>query len=204
MKKIKKPGTEGTENFFDFLRDSICVDGDPDFDPIEPVENAVNKAVDVAKYVKKKVHDEPVEKAQKKGFEQGERKGSIETAKKFAARLVADDNLKIGVFALAVYVANKDFIISEEEKTTIEKYLGRPDSVINKTVSDELKNICENVPNFQEIRDKYLDEFSNDDLENINLFIMDVINADSIVSAEEDMFLREEWNPYLEQRGISI
>ena len=163
---------------------------------------AAGTAVVVGKYAKKKIHDEPINKARKEGFSHGVRKGNIATAKKFAKRMAADDNLKIGVFALAVYVANKDKAMSEKERAEIERYLGRPDSRVNKTVRDEFKNIYESTPSFPKIRDKYLNGFSKADLEETNLFIMDVINSDNTVSKEEKTFLSRQWNPYLEQRGI--
>lgn len=137
------------------------------------------------------------------GFKQGVKKGNIETAEKFLAMLEANEDYRIGIFALAVYVANKDNDFTEEEKSAIERYLGRPDSLVNKNIRDKFKDIYENIPSFNNLKHEYLNEIVNSDLEELTGFVMMIIEADGIISHAEQQFLSYEWEPYLKERGIA-
>lgn len=137
------------------------------------------------------------------GFNQGVKQGNIETTDKFLAMLMKNDNYRIGIFALAVCVANKDNDFSEAERREIECYLGRPDSPVNKNVRDKFKEIYENVPSFTTIKAEYLDVFTNADLEELNGFVMAIIEADGKISVEEEKFIAHTWGPYLQERGIA-
>ncbi len=141
--------------------------------------------------------------AHESGFKQGIKKGNMETAEKFDALLRKNDNCRIGVFALAVCVANKDNDFSVEEREEIERYLGRPDSVVNKNVRDEFLTICNKVPSFDEVKSKYLDHFFEGDLKELNNFVLAIIEADGIISHEERSFIDHDWNPYLKERGVA-
>jgi len=152
--------------------------------------------------------DEDDRRAEKKaahesGFGQGIRKGNIEVAEKFAAMLKKDDNCRIGTFALAVYVANTDNDFTDEEKNEIECYLGRPDSTLNKNVRAEFMAIYNEIPSFSEVKSKYLELFSNSDLKELTDFIKAIINANGVVSPEEQKFLDSQWMPYLKDRGVA-
>lgn len=136
------------------------------------------------------------------GFKDGIKKGNIETAKKMADMLEQRDALKIGVFALAFYVAKRDGEFSEEEQNTIEKQLGRPDGIANKEIADVLRVIFEHTPTFNEITEKYLNKFALSELEIVDDFIKNIIQADGIISQKEIEFLDYEWVPYMKIRNI--
>ena len=116
--------------------------------------------------------------AHKKGYNEGMEEVKIETAKKFAAILEKNDDIRIGAFALSVYVANKDHDFSEEEKAAIECYFGRPDGIMNQNVAGKFQDICEHTPSFDEITSKYLDKFTVDDLKTLGVFIDELVQAD--------------------------
>lgn len=138
--------------------------------------------------------------AHENGFSEGIKKGNSETAKKFATILEKNDTIRIGAFALACYVANKDNDFSEEEKQAIERYFGRPDGITNRNVATELQDICRRTPSFDEIKSNYLDHFNLDDLVTMDEFINELVLIDQKISPEEKSFLEDEWEPYLKQR----
>lgn len=135
-------------------------------------------------------------------FNDGVKKGTDKTAKKFAAILEKEDNYRIGIFALGMCIAAKDDDIADEEIEEIERYLGRPDNELNHNIAEELEDICNNIPEFYEVKSKYLEQFSNDDLKNLNDFVNAIIEADGIVSPKEKEFLAYQWRPYLTSRKI--
>ncbi|WP_317423715.1 hypothetical protein, partial [uncultured Acidaminococcus sp.] len=99
------------------------------------------------------------------------------------------------ILALGLYVANLDHNLSPEERELLFKYVGR-DSY-NKNYAIESCN------SFKDICDKYLDKLSLQELDDISRKIREIIQADGIVSLEEENFLRKEWLPYLKKRGLS-
>ena len=137
-------------------------------------------------------------------FNGGVKKGTDATKKKFEAILEKENNYRIGIFALGMCVAAKDDDIAAEELEEIERYLGRPDNELNHNIAEELENICDNIPEFYEVKSKYLEQFSNDDLKNLNDFVHAIIEADGIISDKEHDFLVYQWNPYLVSRKILL
>ena len=160
----------------------------------------------IAGAVKGKTDDEKDDAKQKAaheiGYEAGIIKGNIETKKTLVELLEKNGNLRIATFALGMYVANIDDDFATAEKDEIERYMGRPDSVVNKEFRAEFKKIYDNLPNFNEIKLKYLDGCEKDEIKGLNNFIYKIIEADGRVSKEEKQFLDGEWKIYLESRKI--
>lgn len=140
--------------------------------------------------------------AHESGVKEGIKRGNNETGKKFADILEKNDNIRIGAFALSVYVAEKNGEFSEEEKEAIERYFGRPDGIMNKNVAGKFQKICEHTPSFDEITSGYLDKFTVDDLRTLKAFIDELVQADHHISSKEKIFLEKEWKPYLQQRKV--
>lgn len=157
------------------------------------------------KYVDKKIDDYGREKFEQ-GARHGIKKGSIETAKKLADRMEYEDNLKAAALAVAVYVANLDGTINEDEIAAIEAALGAADSQFAK---DNLKvkfaKVLDEVNSgmtFNTIQINYLDSLAANDLELLNELVKTVIEADDDVSQLETAFLQNEWNVYIGSRGL--
>ena len=158
------------------------------------------------KYLDKKIDDYGREKFEQ-GVRHGVKKGNIETAKKFAERMEYEDGLKAAALAVAVYVANLDGKINEDEVAVVESALGAADSQFaNDNLKEKFAKALDEVNagmDFNTIKTKYLDLLAVIDLKLIDELVKEVIEADDDVSCQETDFLQNEWNVYLKKRGIN-
>ena len=157
------------------------------------------------KYVDKKIDDYGREKYEQ-GVRIGTKNGSIQTAKKFADKLEYDDNLRAAALAIAVYVANLDGKINEDEVAVVESALGAADSqFVNDNLKVKFAKALDEVNSgmdFNVIKTKYLNLLALDDLQLLDGLVKEVIEADNDVSRQETAFLQNEWKMYLEKRGL--
>ena len=157
------------------------------------------------KYVDKKIDDYGREKYEQ-GVRHGVKKGNIETAKKLAERMEYEDGLKAAALAVAVYVANLDGKINEDEVAVVEAALGAADSQFtNDNLKDKFAKALDEVNagmDFNAIKSKYLNSLELVDLKLLDELVKGVIEADDEVSRQEKSFLQNEWKPYLEKRGL--
>ncbi|MDY6290830.1 MAG: TerB family tellurite resistance protein [Succiniclasticum sp.] len=159
------------------------------------------------KYVNKKIDNYGREKFEQ-GVNIGVEKGNIETKKKLAEKKEHEDDVRAAALALAVYVANLDGKINEDEIAAIEAELAGPDSRFN---TDNLKikfakvlNEINSGMNFYSLQNIYLDKLNSEELMLINDLIFDVIKADDEISQAEMTFWNSEWYHYLQKKGIEI
>lgn len=135
------------------------------------------------------------------GHKDGYRQGQVDAASKFAELLEQSDSMKKGAFAIGVYVARIDGDISDEEADKITDALGHLDSpFIEPQVKATYKEILETTPDFETIKNKYLNCLTVEQLNAIDAFIKDIIKIDSVVEEEEESFYKEQWIPYLNAR----
>lgn len=160
-----------------------------------------------AKYINKKIDDYGREKVNE-GINIGIKKGNIETKKKIAEMLEHEDDFKATSLALAVYVANLDGKINEDEVAVIEAELSAADSRFNK---DNLKikfakllNEINDGMNFYSLKNNYLNKLNGNELRLLNELILDVIKADDEISQAEMTFWNNDWYYYLKEKGINI
>ena len=154
------------------------------------------------------LHKLEVDKARVEGFKYGERQGNIETAKKFKKSfkeyLENSEANKLAMWALGVYVASLDGI-ADEEMAAIFKKVGDPNSnSVNPALREKYMEIYNEIPRFSEIRVKYLDKADKEFMEELNEYVNQIIESDTVISEEESNFLRFEWYPYLSSRGITV
>lgn len=142
--------------------------------------------------------EDKLSNARAEGHAAGFEKGAIETKKKLLAFFEKDEVYRLGTFALAVYVAALDGM-SNEEKEYIEKIIGMPDSIANKTVRERMYAVYLERPNFITIQTKYLSKFNAKDIEELNTIVDELIRVDGI-SDKELNFLNETWKPYVDER----
>lgn len=153
----------------------------------------------IASAVESDEEESRARRAREAGFEDGIRKGNIEAAKRFADILEKDELHRQGIFALAISVAALDGI-NEDEIAEIEGILGRPDSLVNKKISAQLQSIYDEKPCFFDVKMRYLNKFSASEIAELNEVISIMVNADSVISAQEKKFLETEWAPYVADR----
>ena len=109
-------------------------------------------------------------------------------------KMLENKKLKLGVFALACYVAKLDSYFSPEEREEIEKAIGRPDYKWGDSyLSEEFNNIMWNEMQFNDIVNKYFSDIDKDTINDIDEVIKYIIDADGVVSPEENRFLNGEW-----------
>lgn len=159
----------------------------------------------VGKWMDEDEQDAARREGRKEGYQYGYRQGSVDTSSKLAEILEGNDNLRIGAFALALYVGNIDGELSAEETDYIIEQLGKPNSPF---VSDNARNKMYEMLNdtkfcdFLWICDEYLDSIDDSSLQTIDCFILGLIRADDVYSPEEKRFVENEWYPYLRRRGL--
>lgn len=160
----------------------------------------------VAGHVAEKIRDdvkkdEALAQGRSEGHRDGYRQGQIDAAKKFAAFLEQDDNMKIGAFALGIHIAHLDGEFSEEEADVITEALGSPDSSLLKPhIRSAYKEIMDCNPDFETIQEDYLDGLTSEQIIAMDIFVKDVIEADDNVTDEEVAFFKNEWEPYVKYR----
>lgn len=142
--------------------------------------------------------EDKLSNARAEGHAAGFEKGAIETKKKLLALIEKDEVYRLGTFALAVHVAALDGM-SNEENEYIEKIIGMPDSIANKTVREKMYAVYSEQPNFITIQAKYLSKFNAKDIEELNTIVDELIRVDGI-SDKELNFLNETWKPYVYER----
>lgn len=133
------------------------------------------------------------------GYEVGFREAEVETKKKFLDLLKENDNLRLGVFALSLHVAKLDGL-DDSEAEFIEKEIGRPDGTANAKLRDRFQSIWTNDMSFSEIKDKFLNGYSDEILTELDDLIRELIKSDNVISDKEQDFVDNVWAPYLKER----
>lgn len=164
---------------------------------ISPLGLGTKLIVGIAGEVLSRVDD--ADKARIEGFEEGFRKGEIENKKKFLALLRENDDLRLGIFAISVHVAKLDDL-DDSEVEFIEKQIGRPDGTANMKLRERFQSIWENDMSFQEIKERFLNEYSVEILTELDDLIRELIEIDNVISDKERDFVDNVWAPYLKER----
>lgn len=141
------------------------------------------------------------DEARKTGYGDGRKDGENAVAKRLRDKMLANNKLKLGVFALGCYIAYIDGEFTKEEQAAIEQAVGKPDtSWSGIEFQDEVHKIMEliqeNKMNFNDIVIRYLDDIDRETFEELDEVVMDVINADGKVAREEQDFLNNEWKAF--------
>ena len=141
------------------------------------------------------------DEARKEGHKDGRKEGEIAAMKRLRDKMLANNKLKLGVFALGCYIAYIDGEFTKEEQAAIEQAVGKPDtSWSGIEFQDEVHKIMEliqeNKMNFNDIVIRYLDDIDRETFEELDEVVMDVINADGKVAREEQDFLNNEWKTF--------
>lgn len=114
-----------------------------------------------------------------------------------------DYNYGYALTALAHHVANLDHV-SEADRNTLRLLYGRYAAEHPSKEAEGFNSILESVAkddlDFEAIRQAYLSKISNEDLVRMDNAVRRVIAADDEVTAEEQAFLHEKWEPYLQSR----
>ena len=135
----------------------------------------------------------------KKAHEEGYRQGNVDAAKKFAALLEQSDNMRIGSFAIGYYVAKLGGN-SDEKLGVIVDALGDPNSfALSDYVRSENNKILRDNLRFDEICNKYLDSLNAEQLQSVDNFLQEIINAGGATYVERS-FYQNEWTAYLNRR----
>lgn len=140
-------------------------------------------------------HQIEIRDAYKGGFHDGQ----ILTAKKFATLLEQSDNMRIGSFAIGYYIARLGGC-SDEKLGVIVDALGEPDSfALSDYVRSENNKILRGNLRFDEICNKYLDSLNAEQLQSVDNFLQEIINAGGATYVERS-FYQNEWTAYLNRR----
>ena len=168
---------------------------------IHPTIGITATIIQEGMYSRKDVQQQiEVHKAHKEGFEAGYRKGNTDAVKKFAALLEQSDNFRIGAFAVGYHVAKLGGN-SNDKLGVIMDALGEPDSkLLTNNIRQENSKILSDNPTFVEICNNYLDSLSIEQLNSIDSFLVDIINAGDS-SAQELNFYNNDWKEYLTRRS---
>lgn len=138
--------------------------------------------------------EEAYDRGNRNGYENGYQVGCTDTMKKLRDKMQANNKLKLGVFALAYYVARVDGEFAYEEQSAIEQAVGRPDySWAGVGAREDYDNIIKANMSFNTIVRKYFDDLDKETFEELDEVVMDVVNADNKISAPERDFLDNDW-----------
>lgn len=151
--------------------------------------------------VEKNKRRKEADKAREEGHKDGRKEGEIAAMKRLRDKVQANNKLKLGVFALGCYIANIDGEFTQEEQAAIAQAIGRPDtSWTDVGLQEEFHRIMEEIydhkMNFNDIKEKYLNDIDRGTFEDLDEVVMSVINADGKVAIEEQNFLDNEWKTF--------
>lgn len=141
------------------------------------------------------------DEARKEGHKDGRKEGEIAAMKRLRDKVQASNKLKLGVFALCCYIANIDGEFTQEEQAAIAQAIGRPDTSWTEVgLQEEFHRIMEEIydhkMNFNDIKEKYLNDIDRGTFEDLDEVVMSVINADGKIAIEEQNFLNNEWETF--------
>ena len=140
--------------------------------------------------------DKAEARGREQGYQHGFREGELSAAQKFQMMLEANENLRFGMFATALYVARLDGE-AKEEIDYIESCLGH-ENFLREEVKHEMQQIYQQNLDFYTIRTKYLDKVSFEELHYVDEILQKVMKADHTISKEERNFYEKDWMPYFE------
>ncbi len=109
--------------------------------------------------VEKNKRRKEADKAREDGYKDGRKDGENTVMKRLRDKMLANNKLKLGVFALGCYIANIDGEFTQEEQAAI----GSPDtSWTDVGLQEEFHRIMEEIydhkMNFNDIKEKYLND----------------------------------------------
>lgn len=159
---------------------------------------AVCVGAGAAYLVEKNKRRKEADKAREEGHKDGRKEGEIAAMKRLRDKAKASNKLKLGVFALVCYIANIDGEFTKEEQAAINQAIGSPDtSWTDVGLQEEFHRIMEEIydhkMNFNDIKEKYLNDINRGTFEDLDEVVMSVIHADGKVAIEEQNFLDNEW-----------
>lgn len=148
--------------------------------------------------VEKNKRRKEADKAREDGYKDGRKDGENTVMKRLRDKMLANNKLKLGVFALGCYIANIDGEFTQEEQAAIAQAIGSPDtSWTDVGLQEEFYRIMEEIydhkMNFNDIKEKYLNDINRGTFEDLDEVVMSVIHADGKVAIEEQNFLDNEW-----------
>lgn len=148
--------------------------------------------------VEKNKRRKEADKAREDGYKDGRKDGENTVMKRLRDKMLANNKLKLGVFALGCYIANIDGEFTQEEQAAIAQAIGSPDtSWTDVGLQDEFHRIMEEIydhkMNFNDIKEKYLNDINRGTFEDLDEVVISVIHADGKVAIEEQNFLDNEW-----------
>lgn len=148
--------------------------------------------------VEKNKRRKEADKAREDGYKDGRKDGENTVMKRLRDKMLANNKLKLGVFALGCYIANIDGEFTQEEQAAIAQAIGSPDtSWTDVGLQEEFHRIMEEIydhkMNFNDIKEKYLNDINRGTFEDLDEVVISVIHADGKVAIEEQNFLDNEW-----------
>ena len=109
--------------------------------------------------------------------------------------------LILATFAIGTYVAYLDDDKADVEVEVIDRRLKELYKKYGmKAIEVTSDQYYSDFFNFDNIKQKYLNNLSDSDLKDLNSYILDIIKADNVIAKEELCFLNNEWAPYLKER----
>lgn len=133
-------------------------------------------------------------KDQETGFRNGYTQGSTDTLEKLRNKILENNKLKLGVFALACHISKIDGDFSDAEREEIESIIGRPDSMCcDPGLKEEFYSIMNADMSFDDIANKYFDGIDTDTYEELDELVKDIVKADGRKTKEEQDFLDNDW-----------
>lgn len=148
--------------------------------------------------VEKNKRRKEADKAREDGYKDGRKDGENTVMKRLRDKMLANNKLKLGVFALGCYIANIDGEFTQEEQAAINQAIGRPDTPWTDVgLQEEFHRIMEETDEhkicFNDIKERYLNGIDKETFEDLDEVVMSVIHADGKVGIEEQNFLDNEW-----------
>ena len=158
------------------------------------ISNAVGSAND----------DDIKNAAQKEGHKIVYRKGWNDAAKHFVALIEHNEDFRIGSFAVALYVAQLDGEICDEELEVIVDNLGSPNSsYLSAYARSKMSEIVDDIPTdfIVDVLEPYISCLSTEEVDTLDEFIKEIISSDNNIAPEEKVFYECEWKPVVEVRN---
>ena len=110
----------------------------------------------------------------------------------------SNKNLWMATFYMGIYTSMLDNDFSSEERDVIIQQLSEMQKKNSEMIEGLLQSAMKEVRTFANVK-RYLNKLTEKEIRELNTYIIDIVNADGVISEPEAVFLQKEWFPYLRE-----
>lgn len=110
----------------------------------------------------------------------------------------SNKNLWMATFYMGIYTLMLDNDFLSEERDVIIQQLSEMQKKNSGMIEEFLQSAMKEIRTFDHVK-RYLNKLTEKEIRKLNTYIIDIVNADGVISEPEAVFLQKEWFPYLRE-----